>query len=94
VFGDQRGEPQTRLEPRRRDRRGGQTVRRLDIGATTIDLNYVNRDEAASGGSRLAQIASFRFADGRIAARGGRVVERDCLTAVSSRSHGCYGKMP
>jgi len=44
----------------------GELARLADYGVSAIDLNYVNREEAASGGNRLAQIASFRFADGRI----------------------------
>ncbi len=42
-----------------------------EAGIASIDLNYVNRDEATSGGNRIAQIASFRHADGRL----GRVAD-------------------
>jgi hypothetical protein len=44
----------------------GELLRLREAGVSSIDLDYANRDEAASGGNRLAQIASFRHADGRI----------------------------
>ncbi len=44
----------------------GELLRLAEAGVSAIDLNYANRDEATSGGNRIAQIASFRHADGRI----------------------------
>jgi len=44
----------------------GELLRLREAGISAIDLDYAQRDEAASGGNRLAQIASFRHADGRI----------------------------
>jgi len=49
----------------------GELQRLNEAGVSAIDLNYANRDEATSGGNRLAQIASFRHADGRL----GRVAD-------------------
>ncbi len=44
----------------------GELLRLNEAGVSAIDLNYANQNEAASGGNRIAQIASFRHADGRI----------------------------
>jgi hypothetical protein len=43
----------------------GELISLNDAGITEIQLRYKNVEEIASGGNRLAQITSFRFADGR-----------------------------
>lgn len=49
----------------------GELLGLKEAGITSIDLNYANHDEVTSGGNRIAQIASFRHADGRL----GRVAD-------------------
>lgn len=43
----------------------GELISLKDAGIDEISLGYRNTDEAASGGNRLGQVASFRYADGR-----------------------------
>ncbi len=43
----------------------GELISLKDAGVEEISLAYRNTDEAASGGNRIGQIASFRYADGR-----------------------------
>ncbi len=42
----------------------GELLTLADMGITEISLDYANIDQRAAGGNRLAQMASFRYADG------------------------------
>ncbi|MCC6145722.1 MAG: hypothetical protein IT368_18090 [Candidatus Hydrogenedentes bacterium] len=44
----------------------GELISLADAGITEISLGYTNVDQVASGGNRLAQIASFRRSDGTL----------------------------
>lgn len=43
----------------------GELISLQDAGIAEISLGYRNTDEAAAGGNRIGQVASFRYADGR-----------------------------
>lgn len=43
----------------------GELISLAEAGIESIDLNYQNVDEKASGGNRIAQSARFRYGDGR-----------------------------
>jgi len=43
----------------------GELLSPADAGIESIDLNYRNVNEKASGGNRIAQTAQFRYGDGR-----------------------------